>query len=469
MSNIIKFYTNVVESMGANVDEEGFIKIGRKPITVKNKSLVMPIRSIMANLQKVDESGKMINKFSVFNPMKENLVRGDSDSLNKLKQMVDMNLSKQVSFIGELLLKLASRENVKNIPMSIMDFLTTLETARSANIKKLVDDDVISKWTDITAKAIRSKNPPVKTFLKKGVVIEGEKHNRGLVVDFPLLEPIEKGDVHVTLRPKEKKLYKLVFNFIIGDLIDDNVISTSDDVTSPGIMALLKGYKKLVDRFNKLLETLKFVDEELVDLIIIDLKYDYDDLVHVSKLKSELASIPDVESGDLMESSDASNNAPRTRADILNSGMRDTVPVDVNNVSNNVVNDSIDDEDAIINKILYGDNRQQMQYAQPQQQQYVQQPQYVQPQQQQYVQQPQQQQYVQPQQQQQYVQQPQQQYVQPQQQQQYVQQQQGGMSQYNSNGIPVYQNQQNNNTQELDAFGRPVNYHNNGSSLTTPF
>ena len=322
--SLIQFYKDVLTSLGLE-EKQGYIYVktsgASRPWMNDGKQLVLPTKDHLSNLLEEDEDGEIQVARIPYNPLNEDIVKGDSISLEKTKLAVERMIGHNIAIVGEMLLTLASDKIYqKNTKGEINNFLASIVEAKGPNMKQIVDKKTIDKWTEIYEATLKAPKGVVSIYLKKGGIKDGERYNRLAVMDSPLYEELlevqdssikEKVVYGVKLdRNKDSKILKALMEFILPDLNSNNCLEIgSNDRESPAFISLFKTYILLTERTNKLLKYLKHVSADVEDMIV-DLPITEDDLDNLGIYKKELVLIPnemDINRAKLMPKSRISN------------------------------------------------------------------------------------------------------------------------------------------------------------------
>ena len=307
---LIDLYTTLLNGLGFVVTEDGYIKLPRDlkdkesptiQVLVDNKPLVLPTREHIATaVDYVDGKGTIIK--IPFNTFREDVLKGDSLSLKKLKSTIELRLSHTFFSCGLLLLTLAYSKEVQNsitIPLKVSKFLKSLREANATGVKQLVDDNSIKHWIDM----LKNINALGKGFLSLYIAKPNGRSNvkfcRTATLTCPLLDELEKATKEtkvykVALRNKDIIIYKLICNFLLEDLDNENTIKeVSEDLIAPGTISAYKLYYKLALRYNELIDSLRAVSEETADSgrLPID-NVDITELDNLNLYKAEINNIP---------------------------------------------------------------------------------------------------------------------------------------------------------------------------------
>jgi len=302
---LMDFYKKVLHSLGLEVSQDDFVQInlGGKPtmFTVNGKPMVLPTKEHIDTSIEPDENGNIMVTKVLFNPLNEDVIKGDSTSLKKVKDIAEKKLAHTFAAVGELLLTLASNPKLqKKTDMELNKFLIELNNVYDGKAKDKVDDKSVDTWSKMYAKSL--KEPASKSFLKlylkKNGRYDGNRYNRLAVASFPFYEMLLEADKTTPvygykLRIKDLAVYKLIYTYVFN-MMDENhsVVVGSNDNESPGFISLFKLYIKLGTRMNKILKSLTNVNRELVKEATLPIEVSDKDLEKLNIFKSELFTIP---------------------------------------------------------------------------------------------------------------------------------------------------------------------------------
>lgn len=258
---LIKLYEEIISLGGMFADKEGYIS-GRvlnegngNPVTIKGKRLVLPIKK---QLQDPNWENRI-----VFHPLYENVLRGESEVVAKLRALILMRINTTLNLLSTALLQLAaSHAEHSKLNPNQLEVLVALKNA---------DEKTISNFASIlkNIKASESKNNFVHIFLKRSGMAAGKKWSRVGVVTFPLFEALVKEDPVVTkgLRIKDKDtLKKLMEYFFPNILVNDAYNVGSDSTVAPYTDALLRTLINVIAPINDIINLFKDIMPDLADL-----------------------------------------------------------------------------------------------------------------------------------------------------------------------------------------------------------
>jgi len=390
--SIVKFYTRLVQSIGMDVSDDGFIMFDDEQVMVKNSlPLVMPTTAhINSTISETPDGGIEINKV-IYNPINEDVVKGDSESLKITKMFIEDRLARTITAAGAMLLELARNEKLQSkTSMELNNFLMSLNDAKNKDVDKVVDEKSIDSWIKLPTKMLKDNVKPVTIFLKKLGVMDSVKFNRLATTKFELYDALMENTstndavLGTKLRGKDIRVFKLLFKYLVPDLEEHSKIQIgSNDGESPAFIALMKTYLKVMPHLTKTIKSLKDISEELYDGAYVSILIKDNELDTLSQYKTDLLMIP----------SELDTN--RKKVVVTMEKPQPVVQQQQNypyqQPTQQVVQQQVQEDPtrALLNKVLYGSGVNlvtpviQQQVAQPVQQYLPQQ--YMQPQQQQQV------------------------------------------------------------------------------------
>ena len=384
---LIDFYKAVLKSVNLLTDDEGFITVKgsddrSKIVALDGKTLVLPTREHMKTMFKTEDDGSFEQTKVLYNPLDENVVKGDNRSLVKTKTSAEATLAHAIMANGILLLQLAMEKKLqKNVNLEVSKFLAKLSEIRRANVKELVDDKTISTWSDLCRTAMLADRALVTIFLKKSATYNGIKYIRLATLKCNLYEDILLADENTPvygrkLRNKDRDTFRLLLEFLLPALDDNNVMSVgTNNSYSPAFVALFTLYTAVATRLNAINKGLSHVDAEVADSGYIDIGYSQEEIDNVEEYAPEVKLIPSENDVSKSVSSSKQQAVVAAQPVISNYGVVSQQPTHPQSMSA---------EDAFMSK--YGRPQQPMMYQPPMQpvvqppMPMMQQPMYAQPQ-----------------------------------------------------------------------------------------
>ena len=298
-----EFYRRVVKSLDLLSDERGFIWAGnaeeKTMVNSAGKPLVIPTKEHIANMYGKDDAGNIVEMHALYNPLAENSLKGDSDSIKKTKLFAEQRLGYSIWAAGMLLLNVAHDVKLqKKTNLHINKFLSAINAANNIGVKELVDEKSIQYWENLYDKILERQGSLVNIYLKKSATHEGTKYNRLASAVFPLydelMEATKDSPVEgIKLRNKDITIFKIIFDFVLDLEGKTTYAIGSNDTECPTFIALMKLYLTLIKSSNRVIEELKNVNAEIYDSAHIDIEVELDELDSLGIYKSDLALIPD--------------------------------------------------------------------------------------------------------------------------------------------------------------------------------
>lgn len=301
-----EFYEKVLLSTGLVVTEDGYVKAplrGRSKvsdnITFNGRTLVLPLRQHFDTMTDIIDGKKELIKV-IFNPLREDVIKGDSDSLVKLKSMIEVRLSHSLNNIFASIISLAlNKEKQKHMSLELTSLFASMKEAKNQNITNVIDENTLEKFKKIASALVVPSNTKgmIHFYLKKGGIVNGVKYNRLAMSSFPMYDELEKyvkdGSIYgVKLRPKDVKVFKIIYEYIFNNInVKDYYTFGSTDKNSPGFISLFKLYINIVERLNELISMLEFTDE-IDEFAKMELHISSEDLDNIARFDRELAVIP---------------------------------------------------------------------------------------------------------------------------------------------------------------------------------
>lgn len=299
MEELLSYYRKILRNVGLRVNDEGYIYIGDTLFIVKDKPLVLPTENQLSSVMEKNENGEYVIAKIPFNPLNEDVIKGDSESLKRLKRCVERHISKSLGGLVEVLLTLASNKDLqKETSLEVNKFLGSLSDAKNIGVKQVIDDKTISNWVEINKAMIKQGKLPIDIYLKKTSSYKGTKYNRLATLNSPLYEEIKQATKEapvfgIKLRPKDITVFNIAFKFILKELDENDVISIgSNDNVAPGYVSLMTLYVTVMSRINKIFQSLKDIDPEMFNQCYIEDLITEEEILDISKYKKWLSVIP---------------------------------------------------------------------------------------------------------------------------------------------------------------------------------
>lgn len=225
------------------------LKMGEKiePVLIDGKRLVLPTQE---HLNNAFATSKVI-----FHPLNENIIRGESEVINKLRTSFKIKFNITTAVLGQTLLKIcASIAEHKHLNPEQSEMLSEI---------KDVDDNTFTTFGKIMVAAMKANADKafVNVFLKSGAKLADRKYSRAGIVSFPMYEELIKGADHVfgvKLRVKDRKAYIQLFEYMYTHIQEPQLYNIgSNSQIAPFLEALLNTCAQLAENLNRVINLFK--------------------------------------------------------------------------------------------------------------------------------------------------------------------------------------------------------------------
>lgn len=285
MSVVEKLYVPLATSVDLPPDEDGTMRFhldekNSRVVKVDDLPLVMPIPSRLR--------GSGLNGVVAFHPLSENIIRGESPVLRKLRTAVINKITNSLS-----LLMLSMAEIAADV-----DYQQKLKASESEFLRALPSAD--AKFANALGKIIdnieaEGNNRLVRIFFKRGGMWKGEKYARVAVVSFPLVEAAHEDSKElfgVKLRVADKTQIQALLEYLLPNSLEpsDTYDYGSSSKSAPYFDSLIGAYVNLANAINKHAKKLK-KHLEVYDSIYIDTSW-ADEMANIDKLALEIPPLP---------------------------------------------------------------------------------------------------------------------------------------------------------------------------------
>lgn len=279
MKKIYEIYKNLLEDIGLRIENDK-VYLDETEVQINKKPLMLPTYKSCSTYGHFDKlAGKQVLSHWVFNPMEETTSDDSNPSLDRLRYFMEANINTQLKIVGGLLLEAIMFTNNggrKNISNDILSFGATVESLGGK-----IDDKVLKRWHGyMDAIAEDNVEEIVSLVTTPYIVIDGKTYKSGLVIDSNFIDrvnedqangvvpsPMAKSNV---LRKSDLPTFKTLVDFMLNmDLTVNNVASKTEDAYSPSYVVLLDGYSIITKRLNGLLKDMKFLDNDIVEEVIM--------------------------------------------------------------------------------------------------------------------------------------------------------------------------------------------------------
>lgn len=285
---IVNLYESILDAGGLISDKEGFVSVNSKkfgvdkntPCLVDGKRLVLPTDQQLRS----PNNGDRI----VFHPLSENALRGESEVVTKLRNVLTIRLNYTIAALMNAIIDITQDTNTHK-------YLTP-EQSEILSIAPEIDDKSAIDFTQLAIKVMNeeSKSSFVTIYLKRSGTIGSNRYARIGVVSFPLYEELCKdGDtcLGVRLRKKDRQSFKAVLEYILPRINEPESYNRgSDSEVAPYLDALMKTFMAVGAKLNDCVELL---DSKLdcKELLVINSEW-VDSFDNLSLLMKKIRMIP---------------------------------------------------------------------------------------------------------------------------------------------------------------------------------
>lgn len=278
MDKLSKAYKDLLKVFKIEVNEDGglFIEGTKLPLMINKKPLVLPTRENVKNSVDVVD-GEIVKVTEIFNPFDESAIKSENPALLKLKEVIERRVNFSFAIMAEVLFTVLANEKKFNIEsMEFIELISEFNKYKTPNLKSLIDERTAKNFISIYKKISPGhvNGLFIHIYLKRGGKIEDKHFNRMAVISFPVYEKLNnlKKDgtfEGIKLRNKDIHAYQVLHEYIFKKSKDEllkGIQLGSEDINSPGTLALLQSYDFLSRKINKMIDLLLELDIDSEDL-----------------------------------------------------------------------------------------------------------------------------------------------------------------------------------------------------------
>lgn len=251
-TRLTEIYTSILRFAGLDVDDQGYVSMlydeKRDPAFIDGLRIVLPLDYHLRNFNPKEKI--------IFHPLTENILRGESEVITKLKHFINVRLNFTIGIVSQALLNLvASPEFHSKLNPEQAELLTTITDS---------DDKTVTNFISLMVAGIKTTPERLFTniYLKRGGTFNGKRYSRAGIVTFPFYQNLKEDKID-KIRVKDKETYKQLMEFIFPGLDQmEEYNFGSDSGVAPYLEALMRTSAKLASRLNDILILYKdFIDE----------------------------------------------------------------------------------------------------------------------------------------------------------------------------------------------------------------
>lgn len=247
---IRSLYKAILEAIGLKVNENGEIVMMLGDVEtsscIDNKQLVLPTQELLRK--------GIGDEYIAFHPISENIVRGESEVIKKLKTHVIFRISEIViNLMQDLIGAAADKDYHKKLSPSQTEILTLAPNADSKTVA--VFEKIFDSSTIVGEKKIFS------LYIKRGGEWKGNKYNRVAKAHFSITDEFDNGSLEIfgiKMKKADKEAFKKLFEYIVPKCEShEEYVYGSNSKTAPNFHCLLKLFCKVVANTNKIVNKYK--------------------------------------------------------------------------------------------------------------------------------------------------------------------------------------------------------------------
>lgn len=245
MSKLTGLYTSILRAAGLVADSEGFVSLNNQlytgtpntPAVIGGKRIVLPTDHHLRNPSP---------NTTVFHPLREQAMRGESETVGKLRTAIGIRLNFTFQALMNEMINLAkNRAQHKSLSpdqavalMSVKDVTESTHVAFTELILRSADD---------------SSKPFVAIYVRKSATVKERNYFRAGIVTFPMYEELKSSDkpMGYAISDKERKnLLRLMEYIVPGIEVANNYDRGSNSGVAPHLDALMKAFNGVASRLN---------------------------------------------------------------------------------------------------------------------------------------------------------------------------------------------------------------------------
>lgn len=258
---LIPLYKSILRFSGLDADDNGFVSTildnRREPALIGGMRLVLPTET---QLRSTNPSERV-----VFHPLSENILRGESEVIEKLTEVINIRLNFTFGIIGQSLLNLVDSPDLhKRLNSQQMQLMIAI---------KEVDQTTLTNFINVMLAGIKTQPSKVfvNIFLNQGGCLAGQRHSRVGVVSFPVFKEVKdsaESIFGVKIRVKDRATFQQLYKFVFPSIVNGDEYSCfSDSRVAPYLDVLMKSAMGLASNMNDLLLTFKDFIEDAESLM----------------------------------------------------------------------------------------------------------------------------------------------------------------------------------------------------------
>lgn len=258
---LLELYKAILKTANLVTTEDGYVSMqlgdDTRPALIKGKQMVLPTDAHQNNPDK--------SKIILFHPLSENILRGESDILEKFRSLLNIRMNSIFGLLSADLLNIAASPSLHST--------LTPDQTEFLSVVKNADEKTLTVLGHLMEKmpANQTQKSFVSIYLKKGGLLHGKKHARLGVVNFPLYDELVKSKTEcygVKMRVKDRETLMQLMEYMIPNIdVTEAYNRASDSTVAPCLDALMKSILAIAAPFNDLLDLFKNKIEDAESLV----------------------------------------------------------------------------------------------------------------------------------------------------------------------------------------------------------
>lgn len=250
------------------------------PILINEKEVVLPYDEVLRS--------DLVKSCHIFHLMPENIARGESIELTKLKQYINTKVNLKSYFLIQMLIEVLSNNKFQTMLDSDQaEFISRIGTLDKTGTKHLLS---------YTGEKYKSNfdSAMANIFIKKGGFIGKERYNRVATISYPLMiSVLEQSPTKVQMREKDYIILANIVRAIFPDCEDKelNMFGSRNGMV-PSLDVLLRASYKLACNINDIHSVFEsMLEETSMEFEPFDTSF-YDQITALEDLANDAARIP---------------------------------------------------------------------------------------------------------------------------------------------------------------------------------
>lgn len=280
MSKLLDFYKSILQDVDVIIDDNQYLKLstenGEAFITrKKGKNILLPTKDVLNNFYIEDEEGNLIPKGLIFNPIKEHI--NENIGIDLLRDLMVAKLERMFLVFGNNLIITLTNPELQNeldidLSMSIANLRKNVPGMK--NGAKIADDTMLKNWAKLITETIESEDGMFQLLISADRSKKFNKIAKFLVNIYETLASTDEEEKikigKVTIRPKDKIVYKEIFKLLIPNITDKGLLTLeTNNLDCPTFILALNTFYGIANRYKKFMVALEQADTVIAQTAVI--------------------------------------------------------------------------------------------------------------------------------------------------------------------------------------------------------